>query len=137
MREGNRQALRRMLANLGHDDIITDDVLKAIEVEIGGDGDLLDTRKNAEAIGKALDGAPFRVNLYWRMYVPLSEFFVHTNGVSPLHHVGAKGRDPRRAGVPVGAPLRRVDGCMALVAAAITHAGGHPDEPLGKYATTT
>jgi hypothetical protein len=44
-----------MLANLGHDDIITDDVLKAIEVEIGGDGDLLDTRKNAEAIGKALD----------------------------------------------------------------------------------
>lgn len=136
MRGGNRRALRRMLANLGHDEIITDEVLKAIEAEIGGNGELPDTRKKAETISKALDSAPFPVNLYWRMYVPLSEFFVHTNGVSLLRHVGAKGEILDEPVYPWArrCAVRTADGCMALVAAAIAQAEGHPNERLGKYA---
>ena len=136
MRGGNRRALRRMFAHLGYDDIITDDVLKAIDAEIGGDGDPPDTRKKAETIAKALDGAPLPLNLYWRMYVPLSEFFVHASGVSLLRHVGAKGEI---LGEPVypwarRCAVRTVDGCMALLAAAIAHAEGRPNERLEKYA---
>jgi hypothetical protein len=125
-----------MLANLGHDDIITDDVLQAIEAEIGGDGDLPDKRKMAEAISKALDGAPFPVNLYWRMYVPLSEFFVHASGLSLLRHVGAKGEILDEPAYPWArrCAVRTADGCMALVAVAIAHAEGHPHERLSRYA---
>jgi hypothetical protein len=136
MRGGNRRALRRMLANLGHEDIITDDVLKAIDMEIGGSGDLPDTRTKAEVIGKALNGAPFPVNLYWRMYVPLSEFFIHANGVSLLRHVGAKGEILDEPAYPWArrCAVRTADGCMALVATAIAHAQGHPSEQFASYA---
>jgi hypothetical protein len=125
-----------MLANLGRDDIITDDVLKAIEPEVGGDGDLPDSRRRAYAISKALDGAPFPVNLYWRMYVPLSEFFVHTNGVSLLRHVGTKDEILDEPLYPWArrCAVRTADGCMGLVAAAIANAEGHPNERLANYA---
>lgn len=136
MQGGNARAMRRMLANLGHGDIITDDVLTAMEAEIGGNGKLPDMRKTAEAIAKALKGAPFPINLYWRMYVPLSEFFVHANGISLLRHVGAEGKILDEPAYPWArrCALRIADGCMGLLAAAIAHAEGHPSERLGKYA---
>lgn len=136
MRGGNQRALRRMLANLGYEDITTDDVLKAIDMEIGGSGDLPNTRTKAEVIGQALNGAPFPVNLYWRMYVPLSEFFVHANGVSLLRHVGAKGEILDKPAYPWArrCAVRTADGCMALVATAIAHAQGHPSEQFASYA---
>lgn len=73
------------------------------------------------------------------MYVPLSEFFVHASGVSLLRHVGAKGEI---LGEPVypwarRCAVRTADGCTALLAAAIAHAEGHPNERLGSTLMTT
>ncbi|MHB8448887.1 MAG: hypothetical protein ACYDAQ_00205 [Mycobacteriales bacterium] len=136
MRGGNARAMRRMLANYGYADIITGDVLAAMADEIGGSGKLPDTRTMAETIGKALKGAPFPTNLYWRMHVPLSEFFVHANGLSLLRHVGAEGKLLDEPTYPWArrCAVRTADGCVGFLAAAIAHSEGHPSERLGKYA---
>lgn len=136
MRGGNAQALRRMFANLGHRDIITEDVLIAIEADIGGAGNLPNRRTMAETIAAGLGGVPFPLNLYWRMYVPLSEFFAHANGMSLLRHVGAKGELLDEPSYPWArwSAVRTADGCVGLLAAAIAHKDGHPNELFGEYA---
>ncbi|MCU1491814.1 MAG: hypothetical protein JWM85_3219 [Acidimicrobiaceae bacterium] len=136
MRGGNAKALRRMLVNLGHEDIITEDVLKAIEADIGGDGKLPDARKMAESISAGLNDAPFPLNLYWRVYVPLSEFFAHANGMSLMRHVGDKGVLLEKAAYPWArwSAVHTADGCVGLLAAAIAHKDGHPNELFGSYA---
>jgi hypothetical protein len=136
MRGGNRRAYRKMFGNLGYGDIITDDVLRAMDRQIGGKGALPDARTMSAVISKALGDAPFPVNLYWRMYVPLSELFVHASGIALLRHVGAKSEILSRPVYPWSrrCAVRTADGCMALVASAIAHETERPTERLAKYA---
>lgn len=136
MRGGNARALRRMLSHLGYEDIISEDVLKAIDADIGGDGNLPDVRAMAETIAKALGDAPAPLNLYWRIYVPVSEFFTHANGVSLLRHVGSNGEILNEPSYPWArwSAVHLVDGCVGFLAAAIAHKDGRPQESFGNYA---
>ena len=125
-----------MLSNLGHEDIITEDVLRAIEADIGGDGKLPDVRAMAETIARALGDLPAPLNLYWRIYVPLSEFFAHANGVSLLRHVSSNGKILDEPSYPWArwSAVHLVDGCVGFLAAATAHKDGHAQESFGEYA---
>ncbi len=55
------------------------------------------------------------------MYVPLSEVFVHANGLSLLRHVGAEGKMLDEPAYPWARryAVRTADGCVGLLAVAI------------------
>jgi hypothetical protein len=135
MRGGDAKALRKMLDNLGQKDIITKDILNAIEAEIGGAGKLPNMRQMAEVVSAGFDDAPFPLYLYGRIYVPLSEFFAHANGMSLMRHVGDKGvllEDPMYPWARWSA-VHMADGCVGLLAAAIAHKDGQPNELFASY----
>lgn len=136
MRGGNARALRRLLSNLGSDDILTEEVLESIAKDIGGEGRLPDVKRMAETIAKALGDIPAPLNLYWRIYVPLSEFFAHANGVSLLRHVDSNGAILDKPSFPWArwSAVHLVDGCVGFLAAAIAHKDGRPMDSFANYA---
>lgn len=135
LRGDSAKALRRMLANLGPEDIITEDILNAIVAQIGGDGKLPDARKVAEAVSPGFNDASFSLNLYWQIYVPLSKFFAHANEMSLMRHVGNKGVLLEEPTYPWArwSAIHMADGCVGLLAAAIAHKDGHPNDLFTSY----
>ena len=136
MRGGNKKSLIKMLLSLESNEIVTQEVIESIEDEIGGNGKLPTVKDMANTIANALDDSPIPLNLYGRLYVPLSEFFVHTNGTSLLRHVGDQGMIQT---VPDHPWLRRgsvraADASVGILAAAIAKASGSRAEQFAQYA---
>jgi hypothetical protein len=84
---GNAKALQRFLGYIGDSDpITTPDVIDDLTSAFGNRRDLPTLRSMAEAVAAAT-GEPFALDLYTRMYVPLSTFFSHPTGLALLRHV--------------------------------------------------
>jgi hypothetical protein len=134
-RAANAEAIHRMLGNIGFGEILTPEVLAAIDVEIGGAGSLPSVRKMAERVSQAI-GDPLVTNLYWRVYVPVSTFFVHANGVTLLRHVSSSGKLLDEPEFPWArrCALRTADGCMGLLALAVAARKKEPQNDLAVYA---
>ena len=136
MRGGNKKSLVKMLRSLERDEIVTQELVDSIEAEIGGSGKLPTVKDMATAIASALDNSPIPLNLYGRLYIPLSEFFVHTNGTSLLRHVGDQGviqTVPDHPWLRRGS-VRAADASVGILAAAVAKASGSRAEQFAEYA---
>ncbi|MET8230817.1 hypothetical protein ABZS77_09090 [Micromonospora sp. NPDC005298] len=75
-------------------------------------------------------------DLYERLYVPTSTYFVHANPASLLRHVTPDGTLTERPSDPWTrrSPVRLADACVGLVAGAIAHVDGAPNDLFVAYA---
>jgi hypothetical protein len=80
------------------------------------------------------DDAPFAKALYFPLYVPLSELFVHANGVALLRHVtGDQLTDTPDRYWTRRSALNTIDTCTAYLAFAIARDKGQPTKPFRPY----
>lgn len=72
-------------------DVFTPEVVDALAETMGGAGQLPKLFEMAESVA-GVTQQTYTMDLYQRIYVPTSAFFVHSGGIALLRHVGADHR---------------------------------------------
>ncbi len=120
LREDNCNAFIRLFKFLEDFGFPTQGFVEIMKQEFGGSGKLPSIFEMAETVSNGInhDGT---VVLYRRLYVPLSTFYTHTNGLGLLRHVNAHGKPKLHASSiwTCLSALRTVDGCVGIIAGEI------------------
>jgi hypothetical protein len=115
--------------------LIPQDVIDRALVAFGTPGPDMNVRDMAEKID-TVTGGTVAVDLYFRLYVPTSTFFVHASATSLLRHVKADGRLANRPANPWArrSTVRLADACVGILAAAIARQDGTASDLFIAYA---
>ncbi|MEU4483200.1 DUF5677 domain-containing protein [Micromonospora sp. NPDC023966] len=130
------RASSKLLAFLDRAEVVPHEVIKEALSALGSPATGVPTiPQMAERIDTETSGSAVS-ELYERLYVPASTYFVHPNPASLLRHVNPDQTLTERPSDPWTrrSPVRLADACVGLVAGAIAHTDGVPNELFVAYA---
>ncbi|MFG3553377.1 hypothetical protein ACGGAQ_03210 [Micromonospora sp. NPDC047557] len=136
MKTEHLRAGSKLLAFLDRAGVVPHEVVKEALSALGSPGTGAPTiPQMAERVDTETSGSAVR-DLYERLYVPASTYFVHANPASLLRHVKPDRALSERPSDPWTrrSPVRLADACVGLVAGAIARADGVPYELFVAYA---
>jgi hypothetical protein len=134
-RSQNARSFRRLMSPLADGDPIAPGLIDDVAATIGTGPQPPDLRAMAELVAERSDRA-VALDLYRRLYVPLSTCVAHPTGMALLRHVD---RDQASTEKPGPAWTRRAaahaaDACLGILALEITEQSGRPSAALSAYA---
>jgi hypothetical protein len=115
------QAMRGVFRYLVEGDILKTELIDTLVEAVGGKGSLPPVSRMAETVRSKVD-SNLTSDLYKRVYVPLSTFISHANGIVLMRHVNAKGGPRYRPSYPWHrrGPVRTADACLGITALAVS-----------------
>jgi hypothetical protein len=121
LRGDNAKSLGRILGYLVSDGGLTPEVVDAAVRSLAGSPGGYPTVKDMAAKVAEGTGESFATDMYDRLYVPTSTFFVHARGLALLRHVDRDDTLLDRPGFPWTArsAVRTADACVGILAAFI------------------
>lgn len=135
LRGGNSLALEHLCRYLIEAGVVTQNLIDIVRDAIGGSGKLPSVADMADVVAKGTSDELSR-NLYRRLYVPLSAFFAHANGLVLLRHVRSNGSLRERPAYPWvrRSAARTADGCVGILALAVASRADRPVTEFAEYA---
>ena len=121
LRGDNAKSLGRMLGYLVSDGGLTPEVVdEAVRSLAGSPGPYPNVKEMADKVASG-SGESFATDMYDRLHVPTSTFFVHARGLALLRHVDRDDTLLDRPGFPWTArsAVRTADACVGILAAFI------------------
>jgi hypothetical protein len=135
MRGHNAKTFRRLFVPIANGNPITPDLIDRVAATVGSPAELPTLRTMAEVIAEKT-GQGFAMDIYDRVFVPLSTLSAHTTGWALLRHVGSENK-LEDTPMPVWtrqSALHAVDACTAGLALAIAARAGMPEASFVEYA---
>lgn len=121
LRGDNAKSLGRMLGYLVSDGGLTPDVVaEAVRSLAGSPGPYPNVKQMADKVASGT-GEAFATDMYDRLYVPTSTFFVHARGLALLRHINRDDTLLDRPEFPwtMRSAVRTADACVGILAAFI------------------
>jgi len=117
MRGTNARSLDRIFAFMAGEDFFLGTFFDAVVSSLGGPEVLPTAREMAEKVSQLTEHS-IAVDLYRRIYVPLSSFFAHGTGIALLRHVTARDEVRTRPMFPwsLRSSIHTADACMGILA---------------------
>jgi hypothetical protein len=117
MQAGNAKYLNRMFEFLSTEGVFPTGLLEVLVAEIGGEGDLPPLNPMAMRVAEHSQH-PITLDLYRRLFIPLSTFFAHGEGHALLRHVDPHDRLHDRPIYPwtIRGALRATDAYVGILA---------------------
>ena len=127
LRGSTGQAMKGAFRYLTDGDVLKTELIDLLVEEIGGDGSLPHINVMADAVQTKADSS-LTTDLYRRLYVPLSSFFTHANGLALMRQLKSDGSARFRPSYPWHrrGPVRAADACLGIMAFVIC---GRLDQP--------
>jgi hypothetical protein len=135
LRGGNSLAFEQLFRYLLEAGVVTQKLIDIARDAVGGSGKLPSVYDMADVVAEGTSHELSR-NLYRRLYVPLSIFFAHANGLVLLRHVRSDGSLRERPAYPWArrSAGRTADGCVGILALAVASRADRPVAEFAEYA---
>jgi hypothetical protein len=135
LRGENAKAMERLFRYLVEGDVLKQELVDVMKREIGGSGRLPTVIDMAELVTQRT-GHQLGHDLYHRLYVPLSTFFAHGNGLAMLRHVRQDGSVRIQPAHPWvrRSSVRVADASVGILALAIAGRSGVSPDRFVAYA---
>jgi hypothetical protein len=134
-RSQNAKSFRRMMSPLADGDPIGPGLIDDVAATIGTGPEPPHLRAMAELVAER-SGRVVTLDLYLRLYVPLSTCVAHPTGIALLRHVDRDQASVERPG-PIWtrhAAVHAADACLGILALEIAERSGRPSPMLSDYA---
>lgn len=134
-RSENARSFRRLMAPLADGEPIGQEMIEEVAATIGAGKGLPSLRDMAEVVSER-SGRTTALDLYHRVYIPLSTFVAHPSGMALLRHTAAEGglSEAPSSAWSTRAARHAADACMALLALELAEQQEQPAAVLIRYA---